>query len=65
MFINPRHRDERNFRDMREIEKGAQTHKATGHPEPIDADEQLLYCCWMRGASQLPPNWWEEVRLVV
>lgn len=24
--------------------KGAQTHKATGQPEPIDADEQLLHC---------------------
>lgn len=47
------------------MKKGAQTQKATGHPEPIDADEQLLYCCWMRGASLLPPNWWEEVGLVV
>lgn len=29
---------------MKGMKKGAQTHKATGQPEPIDADEQLLHC---------------------
>lgn len=45
LIIKPRRLDERNLSYVKGIKKGAQTHKATGQPEPIDADVQLLYCC--------------------
>lgn len=46
-IIKPRRLDGRNLSYVKRIikKKGAQTHKATGQPEPIDADVQLLYCC--------------------
>lgn len=37
-------RGEISFDSYERNKKGAQTHKATGHPELIDADEQLLHC---------------------
>lgn len=37
-------KNERNLTDLKGVKKGAQTHKATGRPEPIDADGQLLHC---------------------
>lgn len=41
--------------------KGAQTRRATGQLEPIEADEQLLHCCSCVALLSLPPNGWELV----